>query len=297
MARRHGVEAIDLDRRTTTSPSALRELTDGRGPDSVIDAVGMEAHGAPVGKLAQNARRAAARRGRRAADREGRRRPPQRAATPAIDAVRRGGTVSISGVYGGAVDPMPMMQLFDKQVQLRMGQANVKRWIDDILPLVTDDDDPLGVERLRHPPAAARRGARRLRDVPEEAGRRDQGRVRSHEGRLKPSFLFARRRRRESEDKGLDGSNHGRRVGMEASKRSRDWRNDDVRFATYEFTQVRRVALHLRSTAAELEQMRPETDTPSDRHRCVSACLHRLHESEELLARMAESLNGARQRA
>jgi hypothetical protein len=84
---------------------------------------------------------------------------------------------------------------------------------------------------------------------------------------------------------------------MEASKRSRDWRNDDLRFATYEFTQVRRVALHLRSTAAELEQMRPETDTPSDRHRCVSACLHRLHESEELLARMAESLNGARQRA
>ena len=60
--------------------------------------------------------------------------------------MRRGGTVSISGVYGGAVDPMPMMQLFDKGIQIRMGQAHVKRWIDEIMPLVSDDDDPLGTE-------------------------------------------------------------------------------------------------------------------------------------------------------
>jgi threonine dehydrogenase-like Zn-dependent dehydrogenase len=63
----------------------------------------------------------------------------------AIDIVRRGGTVSLSGVYGGAADPMPMMQMFDKQIQLRMGQANVKRWVPDILPLLTDGD-PLGVD-------------------------------------------------------------------------------------------------------------------------------------------------------
>jgi threonine dehydrogenase-like Zn-dependent dehydrogenase len=62
----------------------------------------------------------------------------------AIDAVRRGGTISIIGVYGGMADPLPMMTLFDKQIQLRMGQANVKRWVDDILPLLTDAD-PLGV--------------------------------------------------------------------------------------------------------------------------------------------------------
>jgi threonine dehydrogenase-like Zn-dependent dehydrogenase len=43
---------------------------------------------------------------------------------------------------------MPMMDLFDKQIQLRMGQANVKRWIDSLMPLVTDDADPLGVEDL-----------------------------------------------------------------------------------------------------------------------------------------------------
>jgi threonine dehydrogenase-like Zn-dependent dehydrogenase len=66
----------------------------------------------------------------------------------AIDAVRRGGTISLSGVYGGMLDPMPMMDMFDKQIQLRMGQANVKRWIEPLMPLVTSDEDPLGVEDL-----------------------------------------------------------------------------------------------------------------------------------------------------
>jgi threonine dehydrogenase-like Zn-dependent dehydrogenase len=75
--------------------------------------------------------------------------------------VRRGGTISLSGVYGGTADPLNMLQIFDKQLTLRMGQANVKRWIDDILPLLTGDDDPLGVEGfathhvpLREAPAA-----------------------------------------------------------------------------------------------------------------------------------------------
>src|ERR1700747_864971 len=63
----------------------------------------------------------------------------------AIAMVRRGGTISLSGVYGGSADPINMMVLFDKQIQLRMGQANVKRWFPDILPLLTDDD-PLGTE-------------------------------------------------------------------------------------------------------------------------------------------------------
>jgi hypothetical protein len=84
---------------------------------------------------------------------------------------------------------------------------------------------------------------------------------------------------------------------MEASKRSRDWRTDDVRFAAYEFSQVRRVALHLRSTAAELEQMRPETDTPRERQQCVSGCLRRLRESEDLLTRMTESLGASDRRS
>lgn len=63
----------------------------------------------------------------------------------AIDLVRRGGTISLSGVYGGMADPMPMLTMFDKQIQLRMGQANVRRWSDEIVPYLTDDD-PLGVD-------------------------------------------------------------------------------------------------------------------------------------------------------
>ena len=62
----------------------------------------------------------------------------------AFKAVRRCGTVSISGVYGGEMDPMPMMEMFDRGAQIRMGQCHVKRWIDDVMPLVMDDSDPLG---------------------------------------------------------------------------------------------------------------------------------------------------------
>lgn len=61
----------------------------------------------------------------------------------AIEPVRRGGTVSLSGAYEGMADPM--LTMFDKQIQLRMGQADVRRWVDDLLPLVSDGD-PLGVE-------------------------------------------------------------------------------------------------------------------------------------------------------
>jgi threonine dehydrogenase-like Zn-dependent dehydrogenase len=146
MARRHGVQAVDV-REHDDIAEALRSLTDGRGPDSVIDAVGMEAHGAPFGKLAQTLAgmlpdAVAA----KMVEKAGVDRLSVLHAT--IDTVRRGGTISLSGVYGGMVDPMPMMDLFDKQIQLRMGQANVKRWIDDIMPLVQEESDPLGVEDL-----------------------------------------------------------------------------------------------------------------------------------------------------
>ncbi|WP_181444982.1 serine hydrolase [Micromonospora endophytica] len=65
-----------------------------------------------------------------------------------MKAVRRGGTVSISGVYGGEVDPLPLMEMFDRGIQLRMGQCHVRRWTDEIVPLLTDED-PLGVSDLR----------------------------------------------------------------------------------------------------------------------------------------------------
>jgi threonine dehydrogenase-like Zn-dependent dehydrogenase len=123
---------------------AIREMTGGRGPDAVVDAVGMEAHGSPgataVQKLAGLLPDAVAEPLLKNAGLD-----RLAALYTAIDAVRRGGTVSISGVYGGALDPMPMFQLFDKQVQLRMGQANVRAWTDDILALL-EDGDPFGVE-------------------------------------------------------------------------------------------------------------------------------------------------------
>ena len=141
-----GVETLDLSQHDHDElVEAVRALTDGRGPDAVIDAVGMEAHGAPFGKLAQTIAGffpdAVAQKMIETAgvDRSA-------ALYLAIDLVRRGGTVSLSGVYGGQANPMPMMDLFDKQIQLRMGQANVKRWVDDIMPLLEGDDDPLGVE-------------------------------------------------------------------------------------------------------------------------------------------------------
>jgi len=126
--------------------AAVMELTHGRGADAVIDAVGMEAHGSPVAR----ATRAVATNvlpdpvGRTLMKTAG---VDQLAALrTAIGAVRRGGSLSVIGVYGGMADPLPMMTLFDKQVQIRMGQVNVRRWIPEILPLVLDDADPLGTE-------------------------------------------------------------------------------------------------------------------------------------------------------
>jgi threonine dehydrogenase-like Zn-dependent dehydrogenase len=141
--RGRGIETMDLTEHDDL-PGAIREMTGGRGPDAVLDAVGMEAHGSPVAGFAHKLTGML----------------PDAIAQPlmenagisklaalysAIEIVRRGGTISVSGVYGGAADPLPTLQLFDKQIQIRQGQANVKAWIADILPLLTDED-PLGVD-------------------------------------------------------------------------------------------------------------------------------------------------------
>ncbi|MDT7596321.1 MAG: hypothetical protein QOJ06_1867 [Pseudonocardiales bacterium] len=143
-ARLHGIDVLDLREHQDDLGEVIRGMTGGRGPDAVIDAVGMEAHGSPSAKIAQQMAGLL----------------PDAVAAPlmqqagvdrlnalylAIDIVRRGGTISVSGVYGGMTDPLPMLTIFDKQIQLRMGQANVRRWVPDILPLLTDGD-PLGVE-------------------------------------------------------------------------------------------------------------------------------------------------------
>jgi threonine dehydrogenase-like Zn-dependent dehydrogenase len=140
-ARKLGVETLEY---ADDVADAIRELTGGRGPDSVIDAVGMEAHGSPTAKFAQQVAGLLPD-------------PIQRplmqkagvdrlaALLLAVEVVRRGGTISLIGVYGGMADPLPLLAMFDKQIQLRMGQANVRRWSDEILPLL-GDDDPLKVD-------------------------------------------------------------------------------------------------------------------------------------------------------
>ena len=172
-ARAHGVETFDLETHDDL-PAAVREATDGRGPISVIDAVGMEAHGAPVGRLAHRLTAllpdVAAQKLIETAgiDRLS-------ALHMAIEVVQRGGTVSLSGVYGGAASPMPLIQMFDKQINVRMGQANVKRWMDNLLPLVVDEADPLGVEDFATHRVPLDEGPHAVRDLPEKARRRVQG--------------------------------------------------------------------------------------------------------------------------
>jgi threonine dehydrogenase-like Zn-dependent dehydrogenase len=146
MASRHGATVVDM-KAVDDVPGALQALTGGRGPDAVIDAVGMEAHGSALGSLTHKmVGRLPSALGRPLTERMGIDRLT--ALRHAISAVRRGGTLSIVGVYGGAVDPMPMLELFDKGIQIRMGQAHVRRWTDDILPFLLDDADPLGTADL-----------------------------------------------------------------------------------------------------------------------------------------------------
>ncbi|WP_030841050.1 zinc-dependent alcohol dehydrogenase [Streptomyces sp. NRRL S-475] len=145
-AKARGVETFDLrsfdDEKELVE--AIRDQTDGRGPDAVIDAVGTEAHGSAAARLVQNAAAILPRKiGAPIAERFSVDRLA--ALYTAIDLVRRGGTISLSGVYGGMADPLPLLTLFDKQIQMRMGQANVRRWSDDIIPYLTDED-PLGVD-------------------------------------------------------------------------------------------------------------------------------------------------------
>jgi threonine dehydrogenase-like Zn-dependent dehydrogenase len=131
MAQRHGVETIDFGA-VDDVVEVVRELTDGRGVDRAIDAVGMEAEGGPISRVLQATKLV-----------------PDRlqALWQSGRSVRRGGTVSLVGVYTGAVPMAPIGEIFDRQLTIKMGQANVKRWVPELMPLLTDED-PLGVDDL-----------------------------------------------------------------------------------------------------------------------------------------------------
>ncbi|MEV8273106.1 alcohol dehydrogenase catalytic domain-containing protein [Microbacterium sp. NPDC077184] len=166
MAVRHGVEAWEGD----DDVSRVIAHTQGRGADAVIDAVGLEAHGSPFAHAAHAVTAAL----------------PDALARPvmentgvdrlaalhaSVDMVRRGGTISISGVYVGDSDVMPMKTMFDKQLTLRMGQCNVKRWIDDLRPYAEADDDPLGLDDL----VTHRAGLADAPDLYEKFQKKDDG--------------------------------------------------------------------------------------------------------------------------
>ena len=146
LAQSWGVEVIDMSD-VADVPAAILDQTAGRGADGTVDAVGMEAHGSPLAQAAIGAvgmlPDALARplTDKLAVDR-------LRALSDSIKSVRRGGTVSVSGVYGGEVSPLPLMEMFDRGITMRLGQCHVRRWTDDIIPVVLQDGDVLGVESL-----------------------------------------------------------------------------------------------------------------------------------------------------
>jgi threonine dehydrogenase-like Zn-dependent dehydrogenase len=138
----HGIDVIDVrdfEGDQQGLAQAVRDKLAGRGPEAVIDAVGMEAHGSPNVKAIQQLTGIL----------------PDKAAQKvfttagmdrlfalhsAIEMVGRGGTLSLVGVYAGQADPVSLDTLFDKQVQVRMGQANAPYWTQEILPLLTDEN-------------------------------------------------------------------------------------------------------------------------------------------------------------
>ncbi|MDP8952300.1 MAG: glutathione-dependent formaldehyde dehydrogenase [Actinomycetota bacterium] len=131
LAAKYGVETIDFSAVDDVKELIL-ELTGGRGVDAAIDAVGMEASGSLVASILQTTKLQIDR---------------ANALRECMASIRRGGTLSISGVYAGPIQMFELGDLFDMQIQVRMGQANVRMWTDDILPLL-GDEDPLGTEDL-----------------------------------------------------------------------------------------------------------------------------------------------------
>jgi threonine dehydrogenase-like Zn-dependent dehydrogenase len=137
LARKGGAETIHF--REQHVLEALKEMTDGRGPDACIDAVGMEAHGTSADALYDRVKVVAL----QETDRP-------HALREAIMACRKGGTVSLPGVYGGLVDKFPIGAAFNKALQLRMGQTHVHKYLRPLLGRIIEGQiDPSFV--ITHP--------------------------------------------------------------------------------------------------------------------------------------------------
>jgi threonine dehydrogenase-like Zn-dependent dehydrogenase len=123
-------------------------MTAGRGPDSCIDAVGMEAHGKTIGALYDRAKQAV----RLETDRP-------YVLRQVIQACRKGGTISVPGVYGGFIDKLPIGAAFNKGLTLRMGQTHVHKYMRPLLERVEKGEiDPSFVITHRMPLTDAPQG-------------------------------------------------------------------------------------------------------------------------------------------
>nr|WP_318014009.1 hypothetical protein [Oscillatoria salina] len=118
---------------------AVKEMTGGRGPDACIDAVGMEAHGTDAMALYDKVKQAVRLETGRALVLR------QAMATPTLRyaACRKGGTVSVPGVYGGFIDKMPMGAVVNKGLTIKSGQTHVHRYLQPLLERIQNQEiDP-----------------------------------------------------------------------------------------------------------------------------------------------------------
>jgi len=156
MAKQGGAEILNFDDADVVEK--LKEMTGGRGPDSCIDAVGMEAHGTAVDAIYDYAKQAV----RLETDRP-------HALRQAIQSCRKGGTVSIPGVYGGLIDKFPIGSAFAKGLTFRMGQTHMPRYMKPLLDRVLRGEiDPSFVITHRLNLSDAAEGYKRFRYSPDE---------------------------------------------------------------------------------------------------------------------------------
>jgi threonine dehydrogenase-like Zn-dependent dehydrogenase len=131
MARKCGAEVLDYETVDSVS-EALIEMTAGRGPDSCIDAVGLEAHGDGLEYAVDKTKQVL----RLETDRP-------IALRQAITACRNGGTVSVIGVYGGLVDALPMGTVMNRSLTIKSGQCHVHRYMRPLLERIEQGEiDP-----------------------------------------------------------------------------------------------------------------------------------------------------------
>src|SRR5215471_16831368 len=155
-AQESGAETINYSE--TNVFEVLKESTGGRGPDACIDAVGMESHGAGVVHFYDRAKQALMM--------ETDRPEPLR---EAIQACRKGGTVSVPGSYGGFIDKFPIGAAFAKGLTIKMGQTHVHKYMRPLLEKIRRGDiDPSFVVSHTFPLDEAPRAYRMFRDKEDE---------------------------------------------------------------------------------------------------------------------------------